>query len=77
MKVSDVIKALQTLDPEDEIMVTWWEREYVSEWFFDQGGLISKEKWNEAVDYFEMWDLHDTADEITEMVGELLKKGVS
>jgi len=74
MKVSDAIKALQTLDPDDEIMITWWEREYVSEWFYEDGGLIDKEKWNYAVDYFASWDLQYTADEITEMITELLKE---
>jgi hypothetical protein len=75
MKVSKIIEALKTLDPDDEIMIAWWERELVSEWFFDQDKLISKEKWNDAVEYFDSWDLQDTADEITEMVGEVLAKG--
>jgi len=74
MKVSDAIKALQTLNHDDEIMITWWDRKYVSEWFYEDGGLIDKEKWEYAVDYFASWDLQYTADEITEMITELLKE---
>ena len=72
MKVSDVIKSLQRLDPEDEIMIGWWERAFVSEWFYDQGELIEKDKWNDAVDLFDSWDLQDTGDEIVSLVKEVI-----
>lgn len=74
MKVSDVIKSLQRLDPEDEIMIGWWERALVSEWFYDQDELIEKDKWNDAVDLFDSWDLQDTGDEILGLVKEVIGK---
>ena len=70
MKASEVIKALQTLDPDEEIMFTWWERELVSGWFSNDK-LIDIDKWHEAVDRFESWDLQETADDITRMIEEL------
>lgn len=76
MKASEVIKALQTLDPDEEIMVTWWERELISTWFYDHDKLIDIDKWHEAVDRFESWDLQDTADDITRMVGEVLEEEI-
>lgn len=74
MKASKVIEALQTLDPDEEIMVAWWERETVSTWFYDHEKLIDMDKWYEAVDRFDSFDLQETADDITRMVEEVLEE---
>lgn len=54
MKVKDAIKALKELDPNDEIIIAWWERKS-----FD----LKKKNWNEVVGYIDSdfdWNaIHD------------------
>jgi hypothetical protein len=44
MKVKEAIKQLKELDPNDEIIIAWWEKES-----FD----LKKKNWNEVVGYID------------------------
>jgi hypothetical protein len=49
MKVSKVIKIMQELNPDDEIIVAWWEKEY-----FPLGPeLKNAEDWSSSIETLE------------------------
>ena len=47
MKVKDLIAELtNSLDPEEEVLATWWDRESVSDW---AENYITPEAWSKAL----------------------------
>lgn len=47
MKVKDLIAELtNSLDPEEEVLATWWDRESVSDWAENE---ITPQAWSKAV----------------------------
>lgn len=47
MKVKDLIAELtNSLDPEEEVLATWWDRESVSDWAEND---ITPQAWSKAV----------------------------
>ena len=47
MKVSTLIEILQHFSPEEEILVTWWEKDSVEQWL---GRKIPNAVWSDIVD---------------------------
>ena len=81
MKVRDLIKTLQnTLDPDEEIIVDWWDRKCFSRvWDVDgdttTDGYPPVEQWERAVKQWEDWSRDGTnniTDEVWEWVHEAL-----
>ena len=53
MQVQKVIEALQALDPKQEIMIQWFEKEHAEQ---DHDVELPDEQWNLAVALFDKWD---------------------
>jgi len=48
MKVSDVIKMMETnYKPDDELVILWWDREWVENSL--DPTILDEEEWNEAI----------------------------
>ena len=67
MKTKELIQYLSKLNPDERIMVAYWTRETVQDWFSDDQ-IITDEIWNSAVDEFDSYSLQDTADDITDFI---------
>ena len=71
MNVSKLIKDLQALDPQEEIIVAYWDKEFIS----DLHNLdITPEVWSETVSKFENGEIgwQASADEcIVEIIEEV------
>ena len=71
-KVKDVIERLQELDPNEEIMVAWWSKEFVTEFLLsNEIENISDKAWADAVDIFTTYELswgQDVLDIITDSI---------
>lgn len=74
MKAKDVIKNMQELNPEEEVMIVYWYKRDVASWFSWSGGEVTDEVWKDSVDEFDSWDFQDVANEITHMVNVRIKK---
>jgi hypothetical protein len=75
MKVQEVIKELQKLNPEDNIIIAWWEKSLVEEWFNDDAEsqekeTIPEEIWEEVVEEVNSTDWSDIGDYIERTVEE-------
>jgi hypothetical protein len=75
MKVQEVIKELQKLNPEDNIIIAWWEKSLVEEWFNDDAESREKESipeeiWEEVVEEVNSTDWSDVGDYIERTVEE-------
>jgi hypothetical protein len=75
MKVQEVIKELQKLNPEDNIIIAWWEKSLVEEWFNDDAEsqekeTIPEEIWEEVVGEVNSTDWSDIGDYIERTVEE-------
>jgi hypothetical protein len=69
MKVSNAIKYLSEYNPDEEIFIAWWDKEYAStgmEHIFN-GEEIPAEVWSEAIS-----DADNKADYWSELAGEAL-----
>jgi len=78
MKVSELIKQLESYSPDDELLVAYWDKEF-AETAFDsnEGVVVSDELWAQAImraERAEYWQSCG-ADEITDQVRELMAKG--
>ena len=69
MKVKEIINALKDYDPEERVMIAYWTKDEVQEWFSDDE-VITNELWNKAVDEFDTYSLQDTADDITSFIAD-------
>lgn len=78
-KVKHVIERLQQLDPNEEIMVAWWSKEFVTDYLLlneydDEGNIIeniSDKAWADAVDVFTTSELswgQDVLDIVTDSI---------
>jgi hypothetical protein len=75
MKVQEVIKELQKLNPEDNIIIAWWEKSLVEEWFNHDAESQEKETipekiWEEVVEEVNSTDWSDIGDYIERTVEE-------
>jgi len=65
MKVSDIIKTLEAYDPNDSVVIAWWEREAFDP---DLVSNLSLEDWAAACKYMEFlidWSYaHEVLDDI-------------
>jgi hypothetical protein len=53
MEVKKVIEALSALDPNQEVMIQWFEKEHVEQ---NHDVKLTDEHWNMAVALFDKWD---------------------
>jgi hypothetical protein len=53
MEVQRVIEALQALDPEQQIMIQWFEKEHAEQ---NHDVKLTDEHWSMAVALFDKWD---------------------
>ena len=72
MKAKDIIKSLSNLDPEEKVMIVYWTRDCVQDWFDEEGQIVTDEIWNEAVKEFDEYEFQETNDMILDSVSERL-----
>lgn len=60
MKVSKAIELLSELNPDEEICISWWERQLFTD---TENVIVSEEKWNEAVAEFDIEGGYDSVNE--------------
>jgi hypothetical protein len=65
MKVKEMIDILNTLNPDERIMVAWWSKDTVQGW---TDKPITDEMWVGLVDTFDDWDLQEVADDIETLI---------
>ena len=73
MQVKDAIKYLNELNPEDEIVIAWWEMEGM----FSDPEQITRDEWNAVVHIGDDMDwsmTHESLQEVMEMEIERLRK---
>jgi hypothetical protein len=75
MKVQKVIEELKKLNPEDKIIIAWWEKSLVEEWFNNDANklekeIIPEEIWEEVVEEVNSTDWSDIGDYIERTVEE-------
>lgn len=72
MKAKDIIKSLSNLDPEEKVMIVYWTRDCVQDWFDEEDQIVTNEIWNEAVEEFDGYEFQETSDMILDSVSERL-----
>jgi hypothetical protein len=77
VKVKTVIEMLQKLNPDEEIIVEWWERSMFSRvWDEDSSDLPNESKWAEVVKEWDEYEENHMTEEIWDWVHDgLLEKG--
>lgn len=77
MKVKDIIKAMSEHDPEEELIIDWWDKscfDYIwNDRFDDEETLTEQDKlqlWNETAKWFRLSD--HTVDSICEDISDAL-----
>ena len=60
MKVSKAIELLSELNPDEEICISWWERQLFTD---TEDVIVSEEKWKEAVAEFDIEGGYETINE--------------
>lgn len=70
MKAKDIIKSLSNLDPEEKVMIVYWTRDCVQDWFDEEDQIITDEIWNEAVEEFDEYEFQETNDMILDSISE-------
>ena len=70
MKVKDIIKSLSNLDPEEKVMIVYWTKDCVQDWFDEEDQIITDEIWNEAVKEFDEYEFQETNDMILDSISE-------
>ena len=70
MKVADIIKTLEEYDPNDSVVIAWWDRES-----FDPHQLkdMSADEWSSACEYMEEIDWWHAYDDIQDRFQKFLK----
>lgn len=80
MKVSELIEQLKSYKPEDELLVAYWDKEFVETSFDSEEGVeISNEIWSLAIkgaEKAEFWQ-GCGSEEICDQVRNLLQEGES
>jgi hypothetical protein len=78
MKVSELISQLGSYDPDQELLVAYWDKEFVETSFdSDESVKITDELWSEAIakaSKAEYWQSCGS-EEICDQVRQLLKEG--
>lgn len=70
MKAKDIIKSLSNLDPEEKVMIVYWTKDCVQDWFDEEDQIITDEIWNEAVKEFDEYEFQETNDMILDSISE-------
>lgn len=70
MKAKDIIKSLSNLDPEEKVMIVYWTRDCVQDWFDEEEQIVTDEIWNEAVKEFDEYEFQETNDMILDSISE-------
>lgn len=70
MKAKDIIKSLSNLDPEEKVMILYWTKDCVQDWFDEEDQIITDEIWNEAIEEFDGYEFQETNDMILDSISE-------
>lgn len=70
MKVKEIINALKDYDPEEKVMIVYWTKDGVQDWFDEEDQIITDEIWNEAIEEFDEYEFQETNDMILDSISE-------
>lgn len=77
MKVSELIKQLESYSPDDELLVAYWDKESVETAFdSEEGAVVSDGLWSQAIrraEKAEFWQVCGS-EEITDQVRQLIEE---
>ena len=68
MKVKDVIEYMKEYNPEDELLVMWWD----SDVLYNDNDTVSKEEWNKIIDKTDGYGFDGINNDIYDILGETL-----
>ena len=68
MKVKDVIEYMKEYNPEDELLVMWWD----SDVLYNDNDTVSKEEWNKIIDKTDGYGFDGINNDIYEILEETL-----
>ena len=68
MKVKDVIEYMKEYNPEDELLVMWWD----SDVLYNDNDTVSKEEWNKIIDQTDGYGFDGVNQDIYEILEETL-----
>ena len=71
MKVADIIKTLEEYDPNDSVVIAWWDSDIFDP---DLVGTLSSDDWEAACDSMEEIDWSYTFDRLEDVLGMFLKE---
>jgi hypothetical protein len=70
MKVKDVIEYMKEYNPEDELLVMWWDSDVL---YNDlENDPVSKEEWNKIIDKIDGYGFDGINNDIYDILGETL-----
>lgn len=72
MKAKDIIEHLNKLNPEEKVMIVYWTKDCVQDWFDEEDQIITDEIWNEAVEEFDGYEFQETNDMVLDSISERL-----
>lgn len=70
MKAKDIIEHLSKLNPEEKVMIVYWTKDCVQDWFDEEDQIITDEIWNEAIEEFDGYEFQETNDMILDSISE-------
>ena len=71
MKVKEIIKILQILDPEEQIVAQWYCQEDVDNWYEKKATL---KQWEEVVERCDSQAYEHFGDDISEQLQEVMEE---
>lgn len=76
MRVSQAIDWLSELDPEDDIIIQWWDKDWIDNSHISEEGKLTDEQWEEVTDRFDNdgeFVITLVADKIEEIAREVME----
>ena len=68
MKVKDVIKYMKEYNPEDRLLIMWWDADVLA----SPDDIVKNEEWNKIIDQTDGYDFDGVNQDIYEILEETL-----
>lgn len=73
MQVKELMKQLQELDPNEEVVVMYWAKQLFDD-YEDEDNAISVDTWNEVVDKLDNGYLDNASSDVHEIIEDTLRE---
>ena len=68
MKAKDVIECMKEYNPEDRLLVMWWDADVLA--YYDY--IVTNEEWNKTIDQIDGYEFDGVDQDIHEIIEETL-----